>query len=70
MRKLAKLITLDAKSKNLKLKLKVECDGVTKEIFLKPGNALYKRLQAVCIGLRSELTMFLLEVEKEIEFKE
>lgn len=67
---MAKLIKLDAKSKNLKITLHITCDGVTKEIFLSPGNALFKRLQAVVVGLRSELTMFLLDVEREIEFKE
>lgn len=64
------MIKLDAKSKNLKITLTISYDGITKEIFLKPGNALKKRLDAVCVGLRSELTMFLLEVERDIEFKE
>lgn len=62
--------SLEAKSKHLKLKIKIEYEGITKEVFIAPGNALSKRLDAVLVGLRSELTMFLLEVEREIEFKD
>lgn len=64
------MIKLEAKGKHLKLKINIEGDGVTKEIFLKPGNAIFKRLQAVSVGLRSELTMFLLEIEKDIDIKD
>ena len=64
------MIKLDAKSKHLKLRIEVTADGVTKQIFLNPGNVLKRRLDAVCVGLRSELTMFLLEVEREIDFKD
>lgn len=60
---------LKAKSKNLEVTLEISYNGITKEIFTNPGNALNKRLDAVLIGLRSELTLFLLEVEREIEFK-
>lgn len=65
-----KMIKLEAKSKKLKLRLTIDGDGITKEILLNPGNALRKRLEAVAVGLRSELTMFLLEIERDIDFRE
>lgn len=60
------MIKLDAKTENLKLTLEITADGITKQVFTDPKYVLSKRLQAVSIGLRSELIMFLLEVEKEI----
>jgi len=60
------MISLDAKTKNLKVTLELRYDGVTKQVFTTPKYALEKRLQAVMVGLRSELVMFLTEVEKEI----
>ncbi len=63
------MITLEAKSQHLKLKIEVTADGVTKQIFASPRYALAKRLEAVCVGLRSELLMFLVEVEKDLDLE-
>jgi len=61
------MIKLEASTLNLKMTLEITGDSQTKQIFSDPRNALAKRLHAVSIGLRSELTMFLLEVEKELK---
>lgn len=62
------MIKLKAKSKNLEIELQINLSGVTREVFLNPSNVLKKRLEAVAVGLRSEVTMFLLDVEREIDF--
>lgn len=61
------MIKFEAQTQNLKLILEITPDAKTRQIFTNPSNALSKRLQAVSIGLRSELTMFLLEIEKELK---
>lgn len=60
-------IKLQAKGKKLSINLEfMEGDSLTLSVFKDPRFQLSKRLEAVAIGLRSELLMFLLEVEREI----
>lgn len=59
------MIKLEAKSKHLTLNLEIKGDSITNQVFSNPRFQLSKRLQAVSLGIRSELIMFLMEVEKE-----
>jgi hypothetical protein len=64
------IIKLKAKGNKLELDLQIHGGNpITNSVFTNPGYALSKRLEAVAVGLRSELLMFLLEVEKETEIK-
>ncbi len=63
------MIKLEAKTNNLKLTIEITADGVTKQVFSNPKYALNRRLHAVTLGMKSELLMFLLEVEKEINLE-
>lgn len=55
---------LESKTEHLKLKIEIVPDAATKQIISKLR--LEKRLEAIGIGIRSELVMFLLNLEKEI----
>lgn len=63
-------IKLKAKAKRLELQLEITgANPLTNAVFTEGKYALSKRLQAVAIGLRSDLLMFLIEVEKETDIK-
>jgi hypothetical protein len=63
------MITLEAKSHHLKITIQLTPDPTTEQILNSPQYALRRRVEAICIGLRSELTMFLVELEKDIELE-
>lgn len=63
-------IQLEAKADELSFTIEL-CASNEKSIalFNDPKFALKKRLNAVAVGLRSELLMFLIDVEKEFNIK-
>ena len=62
------IIRLDAKSKHLEMAIEIHSKNpMTNSVFSDKKYALNKQLQAVAIGLRSELLMFLINVEKEMD---
>ena len=62
------IIKLDAKSKHLEIELEIcSKNPLTNAIFSESKYAMSKRLQGVALGIRSELLMFLIDVEKEMD---
>lgn len=64
------IVRLKAKGHNLQLDFEIRGGNpITNAILSDPKQIFKKRLDAVAVGIRSELLMFLLEIEKETDIK-
>lgn len=63
-------IQLEAKTDKLSFTIEICANNpMTIALFNDPRFSLKKRLNAVAVGLRSDLLMFVIDVEKEVDIK-